>query len=337
MNTVSERVRNISESGNSIYDYDIKLFIPTDELEKILNEGLVGMSIEGLPMRTRSKKVNERICEVLGYPVPASFKKTQPRFPAQNFDKYLQQSSNLQIWNQEIEGNRRYVIIKVDQEGTLIKVRILTGDQLAPLDKTGKLTSKYQARMTEIPSNGLLSQQDTPQVTYWCGRLGDVKDALPTENPKKGNLMPIDELYDKLVLIEGMSFEDLGATQERNRAAVFHSLVLEKIGYTYYCDDGSYPDIRHQLLEVKLQTSPTIDLGLHSPDENEIVFQEDRDVFRSSDIRYAIASGETIDSTVTINNLYLVTGEEFSKHFPLFGGKRVNTKLQIPLPKDFFD
>jgi hypothetical protein len=330
-------IERIKESAKTIYDYSPELLIPLEALESILNKGLIGMNIDGLPMRTRSKVVNERICEVLGYPVPQSFRRTEPRFPAQNFDKYLQQSNNLQIWNQEISGSRRYVLIKVGENGVIEKVKILTGDQLAPLDKTGKLTSKYQARMVERDSGGLLSKSDTPRITYWYGNLNDAANAMPNENPTKGRMMPIDALYDKLKGMVGESFKDLGATQDRNRAAVFHALVLEKLGYEAYLDDGSYPDIRNQLLEVKLQTSPTIDLGLHSPEDDEVIFQEGEDVFRSSDIRYAIASGATDGDRVTINYVYLVNGKDFSKHFPLFGGKVQNTKLQIPLPNDFWD
>jgi hypothetical protein len=337
MTETSRFVDRIKRSGKTIYDKDSELLIPTEVLESILNDGLVGMSIAGLPMRTRSKVVNERICGFLGYPVPPSFKRTEPRFPAQNFDKYLQQSNNLQIWNQEISDNRRYVLIKVDEDGVVKKVRAITGDQLAPMDKTGKLTQKYQARMVDKAGSGLLSRRDTPQITYWYGNINDLAGAMPNEDPVKGKVMPIDKLYDKLESLVGESFEDLGATQDRNRAAILHALVLDKLGYENYLDDGSYPDVRNQMLEVKLQTSPTIDLGLHSPEDDEVIFQTGEDEFHSSDIRYVIASGDTEGNKVTINYVYLVTGEDFTKHFLLFGGKVRNTKIQIPLPKDFFD
>ena len=85
-------VRNIEESGLSIYDPiapdNYYLYIPTDDLEMILSESLIGLSLSGLPLRTRSKVVKSKICEALGYPVPSSFRKTQPRFVGQNFDVY---------------------------------------------------------------------------------------------------------------------------------------------------------------------------------------------------------------------------------------------------------
>ena len=75
----------IRQSGLTIYDYidprDDRLYIPTYALEVILRDSLVGLSLSGLALRTRSKVVKSAICEALGYPIPRSFAKTQPRFP----------------------------------------------------------------------------------------------------------------------------------------------------------------------------------------------------------------------------------------------------------------
>ena len=100
----------IRDSGLSIYDRiqvgDNNLWIPTPELENILDAAMKGISLAGLPLRTRSKVVKEHICRALGYPVPSSFKKTQPRFIGQFFDTYVQKSNNLQVWNEELEPTR---------------------------------------------------------------------------------------------------------------------------------------------------------------------------------------------------------------------------------------
>ena len=101
----------IRQSGLTIYDdidpRDDRLYIPTYALEVILSDSLVGLSLSGLALRTRSKVVKRAICEALGYPIPRSFAKTQPRFLGQNFDVYTQKSMNVQIWNEEVDGNRR--------------------------------------------------------------------------------------------------------------------------------------------------------------------------------------------------------------------------------------
>jgi len=78
-------------------------------------------------------------------------------------------------------------------------------------------------------------------------------------------------------------------------------------------------------------------LGLHSPNDNKLIFSADGKQFFSNDIRYAIIRGCLNNDEVLITHLYMVTGEDFTKHITLFGGNVQNAKLQIPLPQDFFD
>ena len=59
-------VAAIRASGLTIYDaveIGSRLWIPSPELESILDAGLRGMDLDGLPLRTRSKRVKERVCE----------------------------------------------------------------------------------------------------------------------------------------------------------------------------------------------------------------------------------------------------------------------------------
>src|SRR5690606_6578278 len=130
-----------------------------------LDDGLRNLSLAGLPLRTRSKVVKTRVCEVLGYPVPASFQKTQPRFPGQLFDTYTQKSNNLQVWNEELSPTRRYVIIRVSDADVIARVKVVTGDTLAQLDTTGTLTRKYQARcIPGAQATELISTKDTDRL-----------------------------------------------------------------------------------------------------------------------------------------------------------------------------
>ena len=88
----------IAASGLTIYDPieigDPDLWVPAPELEALLDQRLRGISLAGLALRTRSKVVKESVCRALGYPVPLSFKKTQPRFVGQMFDTYAQKANN---------------------------------------------------------------------------------------------------------------------------------------------------------------------------------------------------------------------------------------------------
>lgn len=335
----------IGSSGLSIHDPieigDTELWIPTPELEQILNERLVGIDGLDLPIRTRSKVVKEHVCRALGYPVPKSFKKVQPRFYGQMFDIYVQKANNLQIWNEELSATRRYVLIRVNEAGAVTRVKVVNGEELAQLDTTGTLTQKYQARLVPgIASKELISGEDTEILQPHVVEGAELeKFVSPVDQPAAGYLLPIKELYQRLESAVGVSFPDAGRDQERNRGAALHKVVCQLLGYANYRDDGRFPDVRNQLLEVKLQTSPTIDLGLVRP-----ASEEPLDVpkisgtqIRHCDVRYALFYGTTDGANVEITHFYLTTGADFFKRFPQFGGKVLNKKLQIPLPSNFFD
>lgn len=331
---------NIQRSKLSIYDYiderNVNLFIPTPILQKILAESLVGLSLKDLPLRTRSKKVKTEICNALGYPVPKSFKRSRPRFVGQNFDVYTQKSMNVQIWNEDIDGNRRYVFLRTSDDDVIDSVKIISGDELVQYDRTGKLTQKYQARMKSYDKD-ICSANDTSLVQNWKDdNTIDLLDANVASFPQKNELLGIRKIYELLSPLVGKEMPVLGAIQERNRGAYLQDLICSRLGYSISVDDGKYPDLKNQLLEVKLQTSPTIDLGLHSPEDGKKVFSADGVTFTSKDVRYAIFDGLVQGENVLLRRLYLVTGEDLPKHFPLFEGMKKNSKIQIPLPKDFF-
>ena len=152
-------------------------------------------------------------------------------------------------------------------------------------------------------------------------------------------MLPLGEVFERLRGAIGRSFPDAGRDQERNRGAALHRIVCELLGYSDYRDDGQFPDVRNQLLEVKLQTSSTIDLGLVLPASEEPldVPQIAGTQVRHCDVRYALFYAQTDGSEVTLTHFYLTTGADFFTRFPQFGGKLLNKKLQIPLPSDFFE
>jgi len=338
-------VEAISRSRLSIYDNieicDQDLWIPTEALEVLLDDGLKGKSLSGLPIRTRSKNVKEAICKILGYPIPESFKKTRPRFPGQQFDTYIQKARNLQIWNEEIDPSRRYVLIIVSNEDIIERVKVLTGEILVKLDRTGTLTQKYQARV--IPDQKIVElvvSEDTENlqaIIKYEDYPGEFEHS-PISYPTAESLLPIDVVFERLKSLVGHKLRDLGYDQERNRGAELHKLVCMVLGYKEYQDDGRFPDIRNQLLEVKLQTSPTIDLGLVCPNSKEPLGDckvNGREI-RHCDVRYAIFYATTDGKNVELRNFYLTTGEAFFQRFEQFKGKGVNKKIQIPLPNGLF-
>lgn len=341
--TPDEYVAAIRQSGFSIYrtiPNGSELWIPNEVLEILLNRELVGISLADLPLRTRSKVVKSHVCTALGYPIPATFTKTQPRFPGQNFDTYTQKSNNLQIWNEEIGPTRRYAIIRISDCDIIFKVKIISGDELALLDTTGTLTQKYQARLTIGASKSeLVANTDTDILAPCVSPNVIMRHCNPTDCPSAGALMPIRTIFERITPLIGQRFADRGRDQERNRGADLHRLVCLALGYNNYLDNGKFPDILHQLLEVKLQTSPTIDLGLVTPDSTDALgnFMLGGQQVRHCDVRYALFYANTDQEEITLTHLYLTTGQAFFNRFPQFQGRVLNRKLQIPLPGNFFD
>jgi len=299
------------------------------------------MSLSGLALRTRSKIGKEHVCRALGYPVPKGFRKTRPRFPGQLFDCYVQKSDNLQIWNEELSPTRRYVIVRVDADDHIAKVKVIAGDALAVLDTTGTLTQKYQARLTQgTERTELVAAEDTRRLRPLVqAGMRLPAAASPVDQPQDRLLLPIGEVFTRLSGLIGTSFPDVGPDQERNRGAALHRLVCKALGYGDCLDAGGFPEVRHQLLEVKLQTAPTIDLGLVRPDSEEAldVPMVDGRQIRHCDVRYALFCAVTDGAEVTLTEFYLSTGEAFFSRFPQFQGKVLNKKLQIRLPSDFFE
>ena len=333
--------QNIQNSNLSIYDPISpdanSLFIPIYALEKLISKNLIGYSLNGLPLRTRSKVVKALICEALGYPIPKTFKKTQPRFPGQNFDVYTQKSLNVQIWNEEVDASRRYVFLQIDENDIISNVRVISGDVLAQFDRTGKLTTKYQATMSHF-DNSYLFSKDSPKISNWIAYPHDcLQNVNPNCYPSNHHLLPIEEIFDRLSPLVGLQIDYLDSLQERNRGAELHALICKYLGYSIYEDDGTYPDIANQLLEIKLQSSPTIDLGLHSPEDGASIVKIGNTTFNSEDIRYVIFDSSVKGSHITLDRLYLVAGCDFTRYFPLFKGKGQNAKIQLPLPNDLFD
>lgn len=339
--SVSAKISRIRASGTSVcgdFDRTPRECVLTDvELEALFLERLVGAGGFDLPGRTRSKHAKSLVCEIMGYPVPKTFKKTRPRLPAQDLDIFVQRSDNVQVWNEEIEPARRYLLIRPDAAGVVSSVRVVRGQVLLDLDKTGALTHKEQARIAAQASEfEIVTLRDTPATQAFCAApvvLG--AEDSPTGLPEPGRVMSIRDVALKMMDLPGVSLVDPGG--ERARGETLHRCVAGMLGYVGSADNGAFPDIAHQMLEVKLQTAGTIDLGLLDPDSDKPVgsFALAGLGLAPRDCRYLIVIAEIADGMIYLRKAILTTGACFSARFPRCanGG---NMKYQMALPADFF-
>lgn len=337
------RVRSaIKKSRVDLYwpseNISCEFFYDPGELEAILKDELIGRTdLADLPIRTRAKVAKSMVCDALGYDVPRSFPKMKggPRLPHPAIDVYAQQSSNMQIWNQEVDAERRYVILILN-EFEIVDVKVIAGADLAQYDRTGKLTSKFQAsRIERYQGSALVSSTDTPPVDELLRPGPHAAPVVPVEQPKPGGFLEVSEVYQRLLPMVGETYADPGIVQERNRGTVVHREACKRLGAVGFADNGQFPDILSQLVEVKLQLSRTVDLGLELP-SSDTPLASTNGLFSVRDVRYAIFYATRLQGRFTIENLVVTTGADFFNQYRQFGGLTSNTKLQLRLPAEWF-
>lgn len=329
----------IRRRGLSIYDPLIPsdpAFYEFSALEAVLRRHLIGLEISGA-LRTRAKLAKMAVCDALGYPSPSSFAKTRPRFPGQNLDVYVQQSDNLQIWNEEVDPIRRYALIRPDANDIVRDVRVITGDELAIYDTTGTLTSKFQAkRRSGFSGSSLVSPIDTMTMRRWVSHSPPPSTRRSDDAPSPGKVLSITQVFERLLRLQGKRIPDPGPTQDRLRGEALQEVAAKALGTERYANTGQWPDLRAQAIELKLQTSPTIDLGLVLPSSPAAAPTLGPD-FRHCDVRYAVVYATSrAPGQLLISDVVVATGEDFFKEFVQFEGLTVNRKLQLRLPDTFF-
>jgi len=315
------------------------LLYSREELEAQLCAELVGREVPG-ENKPKAKVAKQLVAGALGYPVPSSFQHTKPRFPGQDLDVFAQASNNVQVYNQDLDPTRRYVILKLNASARIESVRVVDGETLALLDGDGTITSKFQARRKSGNSGSkLASGLDTEIFREFAEPVDEMSAAElgalgPLDPPQPGRVLSIGALYEQLQALVGTPVKHL-PLGERTRAQWFHQFVCETLGLRRHADSGQFPDISCQALEVKLQYRQTIDLGLVLPtSKGGSRFLGSG--LRHCDVRYLVAYTKQGADGHFISAIVLTTGEDFFEEFDAMGGLGRNDKLQIHLPVDFF-
>lgn len=111
----------------------------------------------------------------------------------------------------------------------------------------------------------------------------------------------------------------------------FEFEVAKRLGYHYPPGAGLFPDLRHQLLEVKHHTgkSVTIDFGHHHPGSEDVIEARwnERTQARICDIRYLIALAPPPEHKVSV--MVLATGAEINSIFGVSPTPTIKYQLGI--------
>ncbi len=341
----------------------------TDELINILNPligkkfELTGKTrTDGANMRkliqetiSKSKKTVEVASASKDHIVP---KKGVPKLLNELIDTYIVTSGknyNLQVWNRNpsvksvlIDYNSnnkkniyisdiRYVLIKVSPTSNLIEgITILTGDYISQkFGQFGVPTIKHQFILSPYNRDNLIRKKelvdtDTFKFKKWICENPNLEKSKITDDFEINNIYSIEKIYD--LISNELIGTKLDNLPTKNRGQALELIVSKLLGYHIEDNEqlnGGYPDIRHQLIEVKVQDSQTIDLGKYSPQFEEII----KDEVTTLDVRYLIAL--TDESDGMIKGILLTTGEKLGNYGTYVSDK--SFKCQRSIPMSFFE
>lgn len=289
------------------------------------------------------------------YEIVPPKQKGVPSFLREYVDTYIVTTGaayNLQVWNRnpnsasvqvDLKGEEsllasdvRFVLGKLSSDGTIESIVVMTPDYIEKtFGKFGKPTIKQQLiisnkKRDEIVKNRSLVVDDislpADVIDEKCGKIP--ADSSIKDDPEK--VLPLS--YIDTQITDSLIGERLDVSlSTKQRGQQLERLVAYMLGYKKQQEmlDGGYPDIRNQMLEVKVQDSPTIDLGRYSPQFEESI----NDAFTTRTIRYLIALTNAMNGS--IDGVVLVPGEELGKNFTYVAEK--SFKCQRSIPMEFFE
>ena len=264
-------------------------------------------------------------------------------------------SYNLQVWNRfpntsndlirYSNGNDsikcrdiRFIFVKIDTVKNIISSIVVATPEyiVKKFGVFGVPTIKYQMIISDIKRNEIIGLNDS------CFYKGDTATmskhtasnitnltASISDAPKSGNIMSLDCIKEKVV--SSLVGVQLSVSDTKTKGQSLERIVANLLGY---CTEetlvGGYPDIPNQLLEIKVQDSPTVDLGKYSP-SNPVVINEKMGL-TTEDIRYLIA---LTDKDGLIEGVTLSVGAYLGDAFTFVSD--TNYKCQRSIPMSFFN
>lgn len=287
-------------------------------------------------------------------------KKGIPKITREFVDTYMVTSGttyNLQVWNRIPASNSllvqyetgetlrcrdvRFILVHIDTvKYQIVGIAILTADYIEQhFGKFGKPTIKHQllipakVRKSIIESKEkILFASDTKKMSSLVTHDFTPPKSNILETPQANEIYSI-ELLEKIVA-KALIGQKLEIAATKNRGQALEKKVIELLGYNVDGIDvlhGAYPDIKNQLLEVKVQDKQTVDLGKYSPEISETVI-EDLEL-TAQDVRYLIAL--TNAETTEIEGIIILPGKQLGDICSYVSDK--SYKCQRGIPMTFFD
>lgn len=300
-------------------------------------------------------------------------KQSKPKFIHQLLDVFVQSSRNLQVWNyvpyadiiipSEWNVERefsyrykdcRYLLVFHSPEGVILKTTLVDGNKLAEWDTTGTRTIKWQASAKRSYRNEISSQIIVSPIEALHGKINaymqqplaeksrlivqesqDPESPLIKQPPTPTSFLTNNEIAQALKTLLGAEFANLGTGQERSMGQTLEKEIIKALGYQSYqqTDTGDYPDLLHQLIEVKFQFRDTIDLGKHLPiDSSPIEASWNKWKITPQEIRYIVALMEqNAHGNFIVDSIVITSGEKFNEYFSISEGTNFKVQISVPL------
>lgn len=289
------------------------------------------------------------------YEIVPPKQKGVPSFLREYIDTYIVttgNSYNLQVWNRNpnsasvqvdlkngetlLASDVRFILGKISADNCIESIIIMTPDYIEDkFGKFGKPTVKQQLIISNkkrediIRDGGLIiADSNLPEELFACNE-GIISEGVSIKD-EPDKVLPIEIIDERITnKLVGEKLDISLSTKQRGQQ--LERIVAYQLGYKGIQDslEGGYPDIRNQMLEVKVQDSPTIDLGKYSPQFEEKI----NDNFTTRTIRYLIALTNAMDGV--IDGVIMCPGEELGKYFTYVAEK--SFKCQKSIPMSFFD
>lgn len=298
-------------------------------------------------------------CEAGDFSIIPPKAKGVPKIRLEYVESYIVTSGpiyNLQVWNRNpstesiqieyrngdtLQSNEvRFVLTKVHPTTYIIEsIIVLTpGYIVEKFGIFGKPTIKSQLIISDKVRKSILSNEN--KMLFYDDRekiglednINNIHKFRIHDEPSADSLLPLKII--KEIVTQKIIGQTIATGATKNRGQALEAIIAISLGYDINDKEllaGGYPDIRNQALEVKLQDSPTVDLGKYTPEYKEEIPKCSS--FNTRNMRYLIVL--TDPNTNVIDGAILCPGSELGKHFTFVANK--SYKCQRSIPMSFFE